>query len=346
MESRSADRIMNKDDLISVIVPVYNVEKYIARCIESILTQSYTNFELLLIDDGSTDDSLEICEKYRNLDDRVRCFHKKNGGLSSARNYGLDRMKGKFVTFIDSDDFVGADYLKILFEMMNNDSPDVTIIGVEDFYKDDSPVNERQEDIRSLIKRENIFREMVLFEKFTWSACAKLFKRELFEHSRFPIGALYEDLRTIPYILCNCNAISCSSAKQYFYYINRIGSITRSINQTSISMWEEGMDQLLMYAQRNKQQDFPYLEARFSTCIFWDVIDRLLLSENYINYSSRLRNKYRPHLRKAWRLPLLTVKGKLKVYMFLINLELYRRVRIGWIKQKGYANESIFLESN
>ena len=126
------------NSLISVIVPVYNVEDYLTRCIESILDQTYTNFELLLVDDGSTDDSLMICKKYQDLDNRVMCFHKENGGLSDARNYGLEHMKGEYVTFIDSDDYIGSDYLRILFEMMEDGSSDVTIIGVEDFYKDSS----------------------------------------------------------------------------------------------------------------------------------------------------------------------------------------------------------------
>lgn len=334
-----------REGLISVIVPVYNVEKYLARCIESILTQTYSNFELLLIDDGSTDGSLKICEKYRDQDIRVSCFHKKNGGLSSARNYGLDRMNGSYVTFVDSDDYTGPDYLKILFEMMENGTSEVTIIGVEDFYKDQAPANTPYEDIRTVIKGENIFREMVMFDKFTWSACGKLYKRELFEQRRFPVGALYEDLQMIPYLLCSCNAVSCSSVKQYYYYINRAGSITRSISKTSIRMWEKGMDELLAYAQKNQPQDFTYLEARFCICIFWDVIDRLLMSREYLVISRRLREKYCSHLRKAWRLPLLTGKGKLKVYLFLVNLELYRKVRIGWIKRKGEANERIFLEN-
>ena len=268
-------------ELISIIVPVYNVEKYLDRCIESILAQSYTNFELLLIDDGSTDGSLRICKEYEELDTRIRTFHKKNGGLSDARNFGLDRMKGQYVTFIDSDDYVGSDYLKILFEMIEDGISDVTIVGVEDFYENKMTVDISQDDVRTVIKREDIFKEMVKFDKFTWSACAKLFKRELFERNRFPVGALYEDLRIIPYMLCGCNVISCSSYKQYYYYINRVGSITRSISENSIKMWEYGMDQLLAYSLKNEPQDYLYLEGRFDTCIFWDVIDRMLMSREY-----------------------------------------------------------------
>ena len=168
-------------------------------------------------------------------------------------------MKGQYVTFIDSDDYVGSDYLKILFEMIEDGISDVTIVGVEDFYENKMTVDIPQDDVRTVIKREDIFKEMVKFDKFTWSACAKLFKRELFERNRFPVGALYEDLRIIPYMLCGCNVISCSSYKQYYYYINRVGSITRSISENSIKMWEYGMDQLLAYSLKNEPQDYLYL---------------------------------------------------------------------------------------
>ena len=103
--------------MISVIVPIYKVEKYLRRCVDSILNQSYTDFELLLIDDGSPDGCPQICDEYAQQDTRVRVFHKPNGGLSDARNYGLDRMKGEYVSFIDSDDYVGPDYLTVLVEL-------------------------------------------------------------------------------------------------------------------------------------------------------------------------------------------------------------------------------------
>ena len=104
--------------MISVIVSIYKVEKYLRRCVDSILNQSYTDFELLLIDDGSPDDCPQICDEYARQDDRVRVFHKPNGGLSDARNFGIDRMKGDYVSFIDSDDYVGPDYLRILMDLI------------------------------------------------------------------------------------------------------------------------------------------------------------------------------------------------------------------------------------
>ena len=106
---------MRENELISIIVPVYNVEQYIQRCINSVLSQTYTNFELLLIDDGSTDLSREICEKNVIQDERIHLFVKQNGGLSDARNYGLAQAKGRYIVFLDSDEYIGTEFLEVLY---------------------------------------------------------------------------------------------------------------------------------------------------------------------------------------------------------------------------------------
>ena len=116
--------------VISIIVPVYNAEKYLHRCIDSILSQTFTDFELLLIDDGSTDSSSIICDDYLREDSRVRVFHKKNGGVSSARNMGLDNAKGKWITFVDSDDFISSNFCEIL---LDNENEDLVICSFETF---------------------------------------------------------------------------------------------------------------------------------------------------------------------------------------------------------------------
>ena len=117
--------------MISVIVPIYQTERYLPRCIDSILAQSFRDFELLLIDDGSKDNSGAICDWYARQDSRVRVFHKENGGISDTRNFGLDHAKGDYIAFVDSDDYIGHDYLKILMEMAVENDADMTIISFQ-----------------------------------------------------------------------------------------------------------------------------------------------------------------------------------------------------------------------
>ena len=109
---------MNKQDLISVIVPVYNVENYLKRCLDSIINQTYQNIEIILIDDGSTDNSGNLCEDYKKIDNRIKVVHKTNGGLSDARNTGIKKAKGKYITFVDSDDYVEYDYVEYLYNLI------------------------------------------------------------------------------------------------------------------------------------------------------------------------------------------------------------------------------------
>ena len=128
-----------KEPLITVIVPVYNVEKYINRCIESIINQTYKNLEILFVDDGTPDNSAKICQDYADKDSRITVLHKKNGGLSDARNFALDVMKGEFVTFIDSDDYVSIYYIENLYNSLSKDNADMSISWFENVFEDNLP---------------------------------------------------------------------------------------------------------------------------------------------------------------------------------------------------------------
>ena len=129
--------------LISIIVPVYNVEKYLNRCIESIVAQTYTNLEIILVNDGSPDNSAQICESWREKDNRITILHKENGGLSDARNKGLEVANGEYVSFIDSDDFVHSLYIEALYTMCKNTNTKIAVCNFRRFEKDDIKENDR-----------------------------------------------------------------------------------------------------------------------------------------------------------------------------------------------------------
>ena len=115
------------EDLISVVVPIYNVENYIKKCVDSILSQTYKNLEIILVDDGSPDNCPQICDEYAQKDNRIKVIHKENGGLSDARNAGIDISKGKFITFIDSDDYIEKDYVEVLYNSIKENASDMAI---------------------------------------------------------------------------------------------------------------------------------------------------------------------------------------------------------------------------
>ena len=200
--------------MISIIVPVYNTEKYLDRCIQSILAQTYTDFELLLIDDGSTDSSGALCDKYAEQDSRIRVFHKENGGVSSARNTGLDNAEGEYIIFVDSDDYMKSQMCEILYNKLIQEQADIVICGTEEtgggFWKP-----ERNENYTKVSFYE-CFGELLQTELLSppWN---KIFvKKQIKQRFRNDIS-FGEDLIFNLQYLFDCNKISFITASPYFH---------------------------------------------------------------------------------------------------------------------------------
>lgn len=220
---------------ISVIVPVYNTEAYLSNCIESILSQSFTDFEILLVDDGSKDRSGAICDEYAAKDSRVRVFHKENGGVSSARNLALEKAKGEWVCFVDSDDCLCFGGLQELYEGIS-DQVDLVMAG---FVEATPPVDgiEFVPGERKMVAREKVMMSMFnnpdrVFEGYTW---AKLFRRDLIvkENITFnPAIFIKEDtLFVVTYLCLSDKKVSVSDA-QVYYYIKRFSSAMESLEES------------------------------------------------------------------------------------------------------------------
>ena len=211
---------------ISIIVPVYNVEKYIDASIESILNQSYRNFELILVNDGSTDSSKNICIKYLNIDDRIIFIDKTNGGLSSARNAGLNVAKGDYICFIDSDDVIAIDMIFHLSKALDEFDINVAECGIIPFI--DTPVGKKYDFEKPvLVNYENYPEDDKLKDFFSDSVCNKIFRRCIFEKLRFPEIKRNEDSSIIADIFMRERTIAVVPYGGYFYR-SREGSIMRS----------------------------------------------------------------------------------------------------------------------
>ena len=184
------------DPLVSIIVPVYNVKPYLNRCVNSLLGQSYQNMELLLVDDGSTDGSETLCDEYAAQDARVRVLHKKNGGLSDARNAGVDAAKGEYLSFVDGDDWVSPYYIENLYRALEQAGADFSASCFEEVFEGQpvqSVPTERLEAFE-ILSREECLRRILYQEGMEVTTPTKLYKRALFEGVRYPVGKLYEDI--------------------------------------------------------------------------------------------------------------------------------------------------------
>lgn len=213
---------MNKEqkDLISIIVPVYNVEKYIKRCVHSLQKQTYGNIEIILIDDGSMDKSAKICDDFSNMDSRIKTIHKKNGGLSDARNVGIEQAKGKYLAFIDSDDYIESSMIKELYELAERKKCQITIANMKRIYEDG-----KIESFYEPEKKEKCYEGNLKFETLKQpSVCNKLFAAELFKTVRFPKGKFYEDTFIYHELVYKAKRIGITG-KQGYWYFAREGSI-------------------------------------------------------------------------------------------------------------------------
>ena len=215
---------MDGKELVTIIVPVYNVEKYLPCCFDSILAQTYHNLEIVVVDDGSTDNSGNICDEYASRDCRIRIFHKKNEGQSSARNAGLNVAKGSLISFVDSDDCIAPNYIEeMYFNLMkyNADISTVSFFKTSDFKK--HPY-QKASATKSYTSTEAI-KATLYQKKLNSSVWCKLFRKEIFDDVRFINGILYEDLEIIPRLYMSAKRIVWSSKKLYYYRLRNDSSI-------------------------------------------------------------------------------------------------------------------------
>ena len=209
---------------ISVIVPVYNVEQYLERCVDSIINQTYTNLEIILVNDGSTDNSGKLCDELAKKDERIRVIHKENGGLSDARNRGIDEAESDLVGFIDSDDYIDSDMYEVLLKNLNNTDADLSMCALYDVYNNTPEAQVTNKETWELSSEQAI--KMVMEAKIlSVTAVNKLYRKSLFSDLKFEVGKIAEDAFIMVKLLDKCKKIVATNEKKY-YYVHRENSIT------------------------------------------------------------------------------------------------------------------------
>lgn len=254
--------------MVSIVVPVYNVEKYLKYCVESLINQDYADLEIILVDDGSTDSSADICDEYANRNTKVQVLHKLNGGLSDARNYGMKYATGKWITFVDGDDMLCPNFVSAMVTFAEKNVLDIAVC---DYFQ----LPERELENPYQIKcseKEYIWEghagtKVLLYQKkFTTSAWAKLYKLSLFSEILFPVGKLHEDVGTMYKVFELAERVGYIDKKMY-YYLQRNRSITHSDFSAKkmdyIFLTQEMMD----YFTNNNPKLLPAAISRhFSAC--------------------------------------------------------------------------------
>ena len=218
----------------SIIVPVYNTEKYLRECIESVLAQHITEWELIIVDDGSKDNSGIIADAYAKQDSRIRVFHKENGGQSSARNFGLDRMTGEYVAFVDSDDWVEPDTYLHLYGLIEGYHAQIACCGTEKDFPDGTisyfnPHYPQETDIKVFDRKEALF-ERFENARITYSPCDKLYHRDVFIGLRMTEGQIYEDMEILPKWVERAETVIYDPTPKYHYIMTETSTIRGTYN--------------------------------------------------------------------------------------------------------------------
>ena len=321
---------MNRESQISVIVPVYNVEKYLARCVDSILAQTYENLEVILVDDGATDRSGLICDEFASKDSRVKVIHKKNGGLSSAWNAGLETAAGEYIAFVDSDDWIEPDAYAHMMQLMKKHQVKLVCGGRYDV---SGKTGERKVGLcpkrEEVISGEELAGRIFLWAGCDSSACDKLYHRSLLEHFRYPEGKVCEDVPVTYKIVLQAERVAMSDRPFYNYY-HRAGSISMA----------SAITEKTFHFSQHTEVIYPYIrdhhpaiaaQARYLRVRSLSHI-LLLLEQSEAEVRQQFAAEYRHARKELKKHTLFFLKSpyfgkKEKITNLLLNFGLYRLLR-------------------
>lgn len=319
---------------ISVIVPVYNTRDCLKRCVDSILNQTYQNLEVLLVDDGSTDGSGQLCDAFVKQDNRVRVYHKENGGASSARNLGMQNAIGDYISFIDSDDYIDSDVYQMMIELIQE--KDLPIVQISRDERDEA--GGRLEDVCippkevRLCDTETFIKELLLHQA-DCSFCTKLVKREPLLKHRFPEGELNEDFKLLVELFVQEQEIKEVGIlpKQGYHVICRSDSTTRKRSEDSFSRVFMDIVNNADHMQQVVDQNYPKLRAyalRFNLYQRLDYMLHIPISQmNRQNVFYRNVKKYlRRHVLHTIFNPYLTIKNKEYLLLLTVAPKTVRKV--------------------
>lgn len=305
------------NELISIIVPVYKVEKYLEKCVNSILKQTYTNLEIILVDDGSPDKCGQLCDELAKTDDRIKVFHKENGGLSDARNYGVERANGEYIGFVDSDDYIHECMYEELYKAIKKSGTSIAECGVTRVYKNTLRPHYEGEDYFLVLDREGYLKEYLENKRLYGSAWCKLIHRDLAKKIKFPTGKIYEDAFYTLELLKTVDKYTLISGNYYYYYIRENSITTRSFSSKDMD-YIEIMNEIEDYTLAN----FPIFKEQLLvrlTFAYISIFNQLLEVDNYKRKSEYkiLKNKLKDNYFKV--LSNKKAPKNLKAAMFLLN---------------------------
>ncbi len=325
---------------ISIIVPVYKVEDYLDRCMESLVKQTFHDLEIILVDDGSPDRCGRMCDIWEQRDERIRVIHKSNGGLSEARNKGIEAAVGDYIAFIDSDDWVDADMMELLYKTAQKHQADIAECSWRCIYAD--KIEEETKNTGAVITGDSIFalQGEMRWEYFKPIACNKIYdRRRIFRDVRYPSGKLHEDEFTTHLAFYNAQKLAYVDVSKYNYDRNREGSITASFKEKNLDIVDALQSRLDFFYEKGLVQ----LQAEMENLYFWTLLDRLYQCHKAGIYTDRVKKLIadtNENYILNMELPILA-KHKFELSLLKNSYRLFVQCResekkLAWVKRMKY----------
>ena len=296
----------------SIIIPIYNVEKYIRKCLDNVICQNYKNVEIILVDDGSPDDCGKICDEYSRKDKRIKVIHKKNGGLSDARNVGLKAATGDYLIFVDSDDVISPNLCSVVNETLQKVNADIVQYGFSPFLDGNNPAIDLMQEIRicNIFDDDKIYENYLIKEKISREAWNKAYRRNLFEKIEYPKGRLAEDLATTYKLLHKAHKVVCLSNVLY-HYRKRENSI---MSKGSTKLYYDAMlDHYEIYLDsKNQKEKFQRIAYSNYFNNLMKIYAKLIIEK--IDDDNRVQDRV-----KQIELQKLSIKSKIIYILYLVQ---------------------------
>lgn len=311
------------DKLISVIVPIFNREYCLKETIDSILSQTCENFEVLLIDDGSTDNSLAVCNEYAKIDNRIKVFHKQNGGLSDARNYGIEKSTGEYLIFIDSDDTVTPDFFAALTDLIDKSGCKLAMVGHTVVFED-GKVDKVECDNYEVLSAPQAISKIMYHDFWGPAAWGKIYHKSLFDNISFPVGKLYEDIATIPLLIHKASAVAQGKGRYYNYIVHSDSIVNCSYNPRKAELMEmtdfvcDFIDE--QYPSLKTATNRRRVHSRFST------LNQMLNVKGYKQEKAQIIDYIKKHRDWIIKNPAAPKTDKIAVYSLMAGYGFYKFV--------------------
>lgn len=315
-------------DLISIVVPIYKVEEYLDENIKSLLNQTYKNLEIILVDDGSPDNCGKICDEYASKDSRIKVIHKKNGGLSDARNHGINIATGKYIVFVDSDDYLDTRYIELLYNAIKVDNAKVSQCGVlivndeKEILNKHGYLNNQTKSGREMLK--DLYYDHGLENVVVWN---KMYSIELFKDIRYPVGKIHEDEFITYKIIYNLERIAIVNEYLYNYRQNENSIIGKKYNIKRLDVIEAFEEKVIFFKEKEEIELYQLAVMSY----LWQIREAYMNTRKHISDSKHIQKelirKYRNNFKVFLKNTNQNIIKKMKMLIFYISPDLFYYIK-------------------